>query len=216
MTVFISYRHTDRAQAMTINDRLIKEGISTYLDVLDIESQSTDDITSVITRRISESTHLIAVVSSQTAQSWWVPFEIGEATITNRRICSYRTTVSQLPEYLSKWPQMTKPAEIELFIRSYKNEISGKRRISLESLNRSESMRSFDKINADTFHTDLKEKFGEGTNFTQEDQGLLLLTWLSVGWLCLCGSAFHSYAGSSSKHLALNQNPILCSNKVKA
>ncbi|MDY4335734.1 TIR domain-containing protein [Pectobacterium brasiliense] len=162
MTVFISYRHTDRAQAMIINDRLAKEGISTYLDVLDVESQSTDDITSVITRRISESTHLIAVVSSQTAHSWWVPFEIGEATITNRRICSYRTTDSQLPEYLSKWPQMKKPAEIEFFIQSYKNEISGKRRISLESLNGSEAMRSFDKINADSFHTDLKEKIRRG------------------------------------------------------
>ena len=100
MTVFISYRHTDRAQAMAINKRLTEEGISTYLDVLDVESQSTDDITSVITRRISESTHLIAVVSSQTAQSWWVPFEIGEATITYRRICSYRTTVSELPDLL--------------------------------------------------------------------------------------------------------------------
>lgn len=162
MTVFISYRHTDRAQAMTINEKLTKEGISTYLDVLDVESQSTDDITSVITRRISESTHLIAVVSSQTAQSWWVPFEIGEATITNRRICSYRTTVSLLPEYLSKWPMMTKPAEIELFIRSYKNEISGKRGMSLESLNGSESMRNLNKINADSFHTDLKEKIRRG------------------------------------------------------
>nr|WP_318384782.1 toll/interleukin-1 receptor domain-containing protein [uncultured Enterobacter sp.] len=162
MTVFISYRHTDLAQAMTINSRLKSEGISTYLDVLDVESQSTDDITSVITRRISESTHLIAVVSSQTAQSWWVPFEIGEATITNRRICSYRTTVSELPEYLSKWPQMTKPAEIEMFIQSYKNETSGKRKITLESINGSEAMRSLDKINAETFHTDLKQKIRRG------------------------------------------------------
>ncbi|EBE1549934.1 toll/interleukin-1 receptor domain-containing protein [Salmonella enterica] len=162
MTVFISYRHTDRAQAMTINNRLTREGISTYLDVLDVESQSTDDITSVITRRIRESTHLIAVVSSQTAQSWWVPFEIGEATITNRRICSYRTTVSELPEYLSKWPQMTKPVEIELFIQSYKNEISGKRQITLESFNGSEAMRHVDKMNADKFHADLKQKIWRG------------------------------------------------------
>ncbi|MBD9553091.1 TIR domain-containing protein [Pantoea sp. PNT01] len=162
MTVFISYRHTDRALAMTINDRLVKEGISTYLDVLDVESQSTDDITSVITQRINESTHLIAVVSSQTAQSWWVPFEIGEATITDRRISSYRTTFSELPEYLSKWPQMTKPSDIEFFIQSYKDEISGKRQISFESINGSESMRRLNKRNADTFHTDLKQKIRRG------------------------------------------------------
>ncbi len=162
MTVFISYRHTDRALAMTINDRLKKEGISTYLDVLDVESQSTDDITSVITQRISESTHLIAVVSSQTAQSWWVPFEIGEATITDRRISSYRTTFSELPEYLSKWPQMTKPSDIEFFIQSYNNEISGKRQITFESINGSEAMRRLNKRNADTFHTDLKQKIRRG------------------------------------------------------
>lgn len=81
---------------------------------MDVESQPTDDITSVITRRIAESTHLIAVVSGKTAQSWWVPFEIGEATNSNRRVCSYKTSVSELPEYLDKWPQMTKPIDQSL------------------------------------------------------------------------------------------------------
>ena len=45
MPVFISYRHTDRAHAMAINSRLIQANIKTYLDVLDPESQTTDDIT---------------------------------------------------------------------------------------------------------------------------------------------------------------------------
>lgn len=162
MPVFISYRHTDRVQAMMINTRLTQEGISTYLDVLDAESQSTDDITGVITRRISESTHLIAVVSSQTAQSWWVPFEIGEATITNRRICSYKTSASDLPEYLDKWPQMTKAAELEMFIQFYKGEYSLKRSMSLESVNGSESVRNFNKANADSFHADLKARIRRG------------------------------------------------------
>ncbi|PTT60867.1 molecular chaperone Tir, partial [Pseudomonas sp. HMWF007] len=86
MPVFISYRHTDRDQAIEINSRLKKANINTYLDVLDAESQSTEDITAVITRNITQCTHLLAVVSERTALSWWVPFEIGEATISNRRI----------------------------------------------------------------------------------------------------------------------------------
>jgi hypothetical protein len=38
MPVFISYRHTDRVQAMAINARLKQANIKTYLDVLDAES----------------------------------------------------------------------------------------------------------------------------------------------------------------------------------
>ena len=107
MPVFISYRHMDRAHAININTRLIQANIKTYLDVLDAESQTTDDITGVITRNISECTHLLAVVSEKTALSWWVPFEIGEATITNRRICSFKTGPTELPLYLDKWPKLT-------------------------------------------------------------------------------------------------------------
>ena len=54
MPVFISYRHMDRAYAMAINSRLIGANIKTYLDVLDLESQTTDDITGVITSNITE------------------------------------------------------------------------------------------------------------------------------------------------------------------
>lgn len=162
MPVFISYRHTDRTQAMAINARLMQENIETYFDVLDVESQTTDDITSVITRRITESTHLIAVISGQTAQSWWVPFEIGEATISNRRICSYRTSASELPAYLDKWPQMTKPIDLEFFIQAYKSEPTMKRSTGLESFEGSESIRKANKTNADLFHSELKAKIRRG------------------------------------------------------
>lgn len=62
MPVFISYRHTDRSHAIAISTRLIRANIKTYFDVLDPESQTTDDITGVITRNITECTHLLAIV----------------------------------------------------------------------------------------------------------------------------------------------------------
>jgi len=158
MTVFISYRHTDRPQAMTIDARLKLANISTYLDVLDSESLTTDDITGVITRNITECTHLIAVVSQQTALSWWVPFEIGEATISDRRICTFKTGDSELPLYLDKWPTMTRNADIELFIEAYKLEMTSQRGISLESMAGNESMRSTNRKNAEHFHAELKNK----------------------------------------------------------
>ena len=158
MPVFISYRHMDRAHAVNINTRLMQANIKTYLDVLDAESQTTDDITGVITRNISECTHLLAVVSEKTALSWWVPFEIGEATITNRRICSFKTGPAELPLYLDKWPKLTSDKDIDFFIEAYRNESILKRSMSLESMTGSESTRSVNRTDADRFHTDLKSR----------------------------------------------------------
>lgn len=162
MPVFISYRHMDLAYAISINTRLIQANIKTYLDVLDAESQTTDDITGVITRNISECTHLLAVVSEKTALSWWVPFEIGEATITNRRICSFKTGPTELPLYLDKWPKLSSERDIEFFIDAYRNELTVKRSMSLESVTGSESVRSVNRTNADRFHTDLKSRIIRG------------------------------------------------------
>ena len=120
MPVFISHKNTDSREAIIINEYLKSRGISTYLDVMDLESQSTDDITSLITSRIKNSTHLIAVVSQNTQSSWWVPFEIGEATYGLRRICSYKlSNVYNLPEYLEKWPIMSSHSHLRFFCNQY-------------------------------------------------------------------------------------------------
>jgi hypothetical protein len=160
MPVFISYRHTDRKFAMTLNDRLVRANIRTYLDVLDTESQHTDDITAVITRNITECTHLLAVVSQETAQSWWVPFEIGEATISNRRICSFKIGHSDLPLYLDKWPTLSGEADINFFIDAYREEALSSRSMGLESF--SESIRSVYRRDADVFHDNLKSRIRRG------------------------------------------------------
>lgn len=152
MTVFISYRHTDSKKANEINRILTSHGISTYLDILDIDSQTTNDITSVITNNIEKCSHLIAVISSTTAASWWVPFEIGEATIIGRRIASFRTGNSDLPEYLNKWPQMTTNDDLSFFIQCYKSEKSNNRSIiGTEHF----STKSYT-TSADEFHNNLK------------------------------------------------------------
>ncbi|CEL27241.1 toll/interleukin-1 receptor domain-containing protein [Pseudomonas fluorescens] len=160
MPVFISYRHMDRAYAMAINSRLIRADIKTYLDVLDLESLTTDDITGVITRNITECTHLLAVVSEKTALSWWVPFEIGEATISNRRICSFRTGPAELPLYLDKWPKLSTESDLDFFIDAYREEVSNKRSMSLESI--SESVKGSYKRDADMFHEQLKNRIRRG------------------------------------------------------
>ena len=158
MSVFISYKHLDRDLAMRINYRLKLDGIKTYLDVLDNESQSTENITAVITKNIAECTHLIAVVSHETASSWWVPFEIGEATISAKRIASYRSGYSQLPEYLDMWPKMDSMQHLSLFIAAYKSEI----KVAMESRSIFESKGSVGTDSANDFHRSLKTKISRG------------------------------------------------------
>jgi len=161
MPVFISYRHTDRVQAMAINARLKLANIKTYLDVLDTESQQTDDITAVITRNITECTHLLAVVSQETAMSWWVPFEIGEATISDRRICSYKIGPSALPLYLDKWPKLSGDTDLDFFIDAYRKEAILERSTGIESFSESIRGTTF-KRNADLFHDQLKDRIRRG------------------------------------------------------
>lgn len=154
MPVFISYRHTDRDQAFRIQQKLKNAGIQTYMDVLDAESKTTDDITEVITRNIRQSTHLIAVVSGNTSQSWWVPFEIGEATMAERRIATFKNTYSSLPEYLDKWPVMKEMRHVDLFIQAYRKEGGfGKSRILNDSAS---SDRQYARTGAKQFHENLK------------------------------------------------------------
>ena len=167
MPVFISYRHTDRAAALRINKRLEAKQITTYLDVMDSESQTTDDITTVISRNIIKCSHLIALVSDDTAQSWWVPFEIGEATITERRIATFQIDAAKLPDYLDKWPIMKKDSDLDLFIDAYtidRATFASKRSVSMEGFESMESTTgaTLTKGSADSFHSALKRKIRLG------------------------------------------------------
>jgi len=161
MPVFISYRHSDRDTASTINMQLKAKGIKTYFDVLDEESRNTDDITTVITKNISKCTHLLAVMSNQTARSWWVPFEIGEATITARRIASFQTSNADLPEYLSKWPKMRTQAHLDMFIQSYLQESVTPLNI-FESVGNESAKSNSNSNSADRFHENLKKQIHRG------------------------------------------------------
>lgn len=166
MPVFISYRHTDRDYAILIDKQLKFAGIKTYLDVLDEESQrSADEITNIITQRMRECTHLIAVISDDTSKSWWVPFEIGEATFAENRITTFQLNIAdeRLPSYLKKWPKIKFLYQLDLFIQSYKNDM--KHTVSMENFSSNEEYR----INKsrgftttpDEFHRTLKKNLGQ-------------------------------------------------------
>jgi hypothetical protein len=119
MPVFLSHKSEDTAAALAAAHYLSNRGIRFYLDVLDPELETVDDLTSRLVDQIRQSTHLLAVVSSYTVQSWWVPFEIGVATELDRRMATYSVSPVQLPDYLQRWPVLTLPHHLKLFADLY-------------------------------------------------------------------------------------------------
>lgn len=119
MTVFISYQRVDEDRARSISNQLNQFGVKTYIDVMDPVLAGAEDVTSLIVERLHECTHLLAVVSSSTIASWWVPFEIGVATESDRRIASYRRDLATLPDFLKIWPVLDFDSQLESFARRY-------------------------------------------------------------------------------------------------
>ncbi|BBO74633.1 hypothetical protein DSCW_20500 [Desulfosarcina widdelii] len=153
MPVFISHRSIDTERALTVHQYLTNRGVKCYIDKLDDALQSTDDITNVILKRISQCSHMMAVASEYTQGSWWVPFELGVATESDRRISSYKATNVNLPQYLSKWPILSSQYDLNKFIENYKRD---------NSVAFSESRATYQDIkSADQFHRRLKIDIGQ-------------------------------------------------------
>ncbi|OCA76363.1 hypothetical protein BBI01_06630 [Chryseobacterium artocarpi] len=81
--VFLSHKREDKDACKEIANYLADAGIDYYLDIEDQDLQYASSIsdpikiTESIKKGIRESTHMMVVVSEKTAQSQWVPFEIG-------------------------------------------------------------------------------------------------------------------------------------------
>lgn len=119
MPVFLSHKKSDAEIAREIYQLFQRTGIKCYMDELDEVLQKSTDITGIIMSRIVECTHMLAIVSHKTRDSWWVPFEIGVASKAERRISSYKAETVVLPEYLEIWPVMTKREHLSNFIKLY-------------------------------------------------------------------------------------------------
>lgn len=159
MPVVISYRHQQRLDAFILNERLKLEGIVTYLDLFDCDTgQTTDDISGLIRQNVSNCTHLIAVLSQENAENWWLPFQLGAATLKNRRVSLLQCGESPLPSYLEKWPIMSLREHIDLFVLAYHDEQTFKRSFTKVG----PDAETTNQVNADFFHADLKAKIRRG------------------------------------------------------
>lgn len=156
MPVFISYHRPDELRAMRIQLYLAQQGVQAYLDVLDPELQGSEGVTQRILDALRRCTHLLALISNTTVNSWWVPFEIGVATDSDRRITSYDIAGIPLPEFLTIWPVLRNEDDLAKYVRRYKQD-----RVILEKAYKSSEARATAVQSAADFHRYLKSDLSQ-------------------------------------------------------
>lgn len=131
MAIFICHASSDNAIATKVYDRLANyHSIPCYIDDIDKElskRRGKSELTSYLVDKLKKCDTLFAVVTQNTKQSWWVPFEIGTARQLPIIITSYTNLPEPpqmdysivLPEYLLEWPRLRTDSEVDFFAQKY-------------------------------------------------------------------------------------------------
>lgn len=155
--VFISHKKEDAVQAALIAKYLSVNGLRVYLDAIDLQlEKSGPDLADYIRAQLDECTQLLAVISTQTQASWWVPWEIGVATEKERFLASFISGNATVPDYLAKWPYLRTNADLDVYIRESKRaerDVEDRVQRGQRTTARAYGFRSF--------HTSLKASLGQ-------------------------------------------------------
>lgn len=154
--IFISHQQQDSRYATLVKDQLDKYGIECYLDVIDPDLRKGEEIADYILKQLDKCSHLLAVVSHATKDSWWVPWEIGVATEKDYPLASFGQDVD-LPEYLKKWPYLKNLADLDKYAQAVK-QTSNLLFDGLEYSSESENTRS---SSTKQFYKTLRSKLGQ-------------------------------------------------------
>lgn len=104
MDVFVSRKSQDSPLAAKVAAAIRGNGLNVWLDVADPNiGNAGPDLAEYIQGVLRHSKALMAVVTTNTQGSWWVPFEIGMAFELPRWLSSFGRQ-SLNPEFLLKWP----------------------------------------------------------------------------------------------------------------
>lgn len=105
--VFISYQNKDRVIAEYLARMFTKHSIEFFLDAYDpVLGDGGSPVDAYIRDMLGKCTHLMTILSLNTVESWWVPFEIGIATEKDIPVANYFFVPIEVPEYLTKWPYL--------------------------------------------------------------------------------------------------------------
>jgi len=106
--VFISHKKEDEKAAIEIGKFLLEQvGVNIYLDIKDcilqeaVSNGNDKKIVDSIKFGLSVSTHILCLISDKTRLSWWVPYEIGIADVSQKNIASLKlASVDDIPSFL--------------------------------------------------------------------------------------------------------------------
>jgi TIR domain len=159
--VFISHQNEDSSLATYVADRVRRNGLTTYLDVIDDAlKQDGSELSDHIRLKMAECDQLVAIVSSNTKASWWVPWEIGVASEKDFRIANYAREYVDLPSYLKQWPTLRSEQDIDAYCEISKlNAAQTRIRIdeAFTELRKEEALRR----GVRDFHKQLKTRLGQ-------------------------------------------------------
>lgn len=158
--VFVSHRQVDEAIGLKIKADLKVLGVEAYIDVLDSKLKKPIDITKRIVEQLRRCSHIIAVFTTNTAGSLWVPFELGAAYEADKGIGTYVLGTPTIPEYLDAFPIMRSGADLKQFAEEYKKQSTVAKSLTdssriFESAHKSETRTS------DDFIYRLKSRLGQ-------------------------------------------------------
>ncbi len=144
--VFISHKSQDSEDAKAVADCIRSYGIDVYIDLDDQGlklASVTDDSAGIvehIQKGLSVSTHLLALISDNTRDSWWVPYEIGYAKKANKKISSLLlgNINDEIPDYL-KIEETLSQEEIEKYIKGLIQDLNRYRSLFKDTNHFSES-----------------------------------------------------------------------------
>src|SRR5205085_6894135 len=98
-----------------------QHGIASYLDVIDDQiAGNGEDLVAYLKDRMSTCSNLIAVVSPTTKLSQWVPWEIGVASERDMPLAAYLSGISDVPEFLKRWPRLSSIAHVDAYAAAMK------------------------------------------------------------------------------------------------
>ena len=122
--VFVSHKSNDAPKAVHIAERISMNGLSAWVDVADPTVKDGPDLADYIRRVLQSSRSLLALVTSATKESWWVPFEIGIAFEKEKLLASYGNRVN-LPTFLYKWPNVQSDTELDRWCQELRTMAKG-------------------------------------------------------------------------------------------
>ena len=117
--VFVSHKSDDKTTAEELAIKIEEYGLKSYLDIWDSKVDGDGpELVDYINFVIGHCDSLIAVVSDNTVESWWVPLEIGIAITKNLHLGTYLIlndsyTKEDFPSYLWKWPVLKNTEDLK-------------------------------------------------------------------------------------------------------